>query len=207
MISELLPEEKRKLHEIEHQIADLEHGSTTIHVLDVQMGIKEMAFRLDELDKLVQNEPKTRRDDFRRRVQHLRNSHSHISSSLEALIRRRERSDYDYQRRELFSGAGGRSELEDIEMQVEEGSSLNRSSRMLDEYINVGRDTLSNLMSQKERLKGIQRKAFDILNYLGIANNIMKYIERRDFTDRWIVYGGMIVILLLIVFVWFYLVK
>lgn len=66
---------------------------------------------------------------------------------------------------------------------------------------------MSGLLSQKERLKGIQRKAFDILNSLGIANSLMKAVEGRDTVDKWIVYGGMLFILLLIVLVYLYLAR
>lgn len=72
MLSELLPEVKRKLHELEQQHILLEknavrnpaqqNGAET----DMYMKLNEMNFRLDELDKLVLREPKAKRDDYRR---------------------------------------------------------------------------------------------------------------------------------------------
>lgn len=38
----------------------------------------------------------------------------------------------------------------------------------------------------------------DILNLLGVSNNLMKSAERRDSVDRWIVLGGMIVVLIVL---------
>jgi Golgi SNAP receptor complex protein 2 len=205
LLSELLPEEKRKLHELEQQLIELERGNATIQTSDIYMGLNEMTYRLDELDKLVQNESKARRDDCRRRVQHLRTTYSHIRTSLDSLVRRKDRSRYDVQKQSLFAesnreyGEGG-----DIELEMAESGSLQRSSTMLNEYLNVGKDTLSSLVGQKESLKGIQRKAFDILNSLGIANSLMRAVERRDSVDAYIVYAGMVATLLLMAFVWFY---
>jgi golgi SNAP receptor complex member 2 len=205
MISELLPEEKRKLHELEQQLIEFERGNTTIQASDIDMGLNEMIYRLNELDKLVLKEPKTRRDDFRRRAQHLRTTYSHIRSSLDNLVRRKDRTRYDSNKRDLFAGANHDIEGGDLEAEIAESSSLARSGKMLNEYIAIGQETLSSLGSQRERLKGIQRKAFDILSSLGVANTLMKMVERRDSVDMWIVYGGMVLILFLLGFVWFYL--
>src|SRR5690349_14398311 len=80
MLSELLPEEKKRLHDLEQQLAELEHGNTVIQTNDISLGLEEMATRLDELDKLVQKESKLRKDDYRRRVQHLRTTHNNIKT-------------------------------------------------------------------------------------------------------------------------------
>lgn len=205
MISELLPEEKRKLHDLEQQLIELERGNTIISASDIYMGLNEMVYRLDELDKLVQKESKARRDDFRRRVQHLRTTYAHIRGSLDNLVRRKDRSNFESNKRDLFAEANHNIEAGDIEAEIAEGSSLQRSSKMMNDYLAIGQETLSDLMSQKERLKGIQRKAFDILNSLGIANALMKAVEGRDSVDKWIVYGGMVFILILIFLVWMYL--
>lgn len=202
MISELLPQEKRRLHELEQQLLELERGSITIHPSDIYVGLKEMTFRLDELDKLVLKEPKNRKDDFRRRVHHLRTTYNHIKNSLDGLVRRKDSVSFDSQKKDLFAGAGTGG---DIELEMAESGSLQRSSNMLSEYLSVGQETLSELLEQKGRLKSIQRKALDIMNYLGVSNTIIKAVERRDITDKWIVIIGMVLILLLIGFIWFFL--
>jgi hypothetical protein len=46
--------------------------------------------------------------------------------------------------------------------------------------------------------QGAHRKVLDILNLLGVSNNLMKSAERRDSVDRWIVLGGMIVVLIVL---------
>jgi len=69
---------------------------------------------------------------------------------------------------------------------------------MINNYLAIGQETLSNLVSQKERLKGVQKTTLDMLNYLGISNSLMRSVERRDSVDKWIVYIGMFLILLLL---------
>jgi len=203
-VTELLPEEKRRLHELELQFNEVERGSHTVHASDVQMGLDEMVNRLDELERLIQNEPMKRREDCKRRLLHLRSSHAHIKSSLESLVRRSHAFNFEAQKKSLFSGA-------DLEggtishAEVAENSSLTSSSRMMNQYIAIGQETLGNLIGQKERLKSVHRKVHDILNYLGLSNTIMRTVERRDAVDKWIVFGGMALIILLLVLVYCYL--
>lgn len=205
MINELFPEEKRRLEHIEQQLNALERGSTTIQSSDISLGLQEMSSRLDELDRLAQREhDRNRKEDFRRRVQHLRTSHSHIRSSFESLLRRREHDHNHLQRQSLFNSARGQEITEGFDLEMAESSSLSRSSRMVGDYLQTGQDTLLELMAQRERLKGVQRHVFDMLNYLGVSNTILKSVERREVIDRIIVYAGMAIVLLLIVAVWWY---
>ncbi len=203
MLSELLPEEKRRLHEIEQQLIELERGNSTIHSSDVFLGLQEMSLRLNDLEKLLLRESKAKKDDYRRRLQHLRASHSHVRDSLENYIKRTGSNDYSLQKAKLLASAAAYSQ-QDLELEMAESGSLSRSSQMIGEYLSIGQETLSELVNQRERLKSIQRKAFDMLNYLGVSNSLLKHIERRDGMDKWIVYGGMIMIVLLLFFViWF----
>jgi Golgi SNAP receptor complex protein 2 len=75
---------------------------------------------------------------------------------------------------------------------------------MINNYLAIGQETLSSLMSQRDRLKGVQKKTLDMLNYLGISNSLMRSVERRDNVDKWIVYIGMILILLLVFYLLFW---
>ncbi len=78
---------------------------------------------------------------------------------------------------------------------------------MINQYIAIGQNTLQDLLAQKERLKSVQRKVLDILNYLGLSNSIMKAVEKRDVTDKWIVIIGMVIVLALLFWIWWYLKK
>lgn len=206
MLSELLPEEKRKLHDLEQQLIELERGNTVIQPSDIVLGLQEVSIRLEDFEKQIQKETKAKKDDFRRRLQHLKSTHSHIKESLDNLIRRKGLSNYEGQRAQLLAGARSKPS-DDLALEMAENGSLVRSSRMVNEYLTMGQETLQDLVSQRERLKSIQRKAFDMLNYLGVSNTLMKGVEQRDVVDRWIVIGGMIFILILLYLVWRYMMK
>ena len=75
---------------------------------------------------------------------------------------------------------------------------------MINNQLAIGQETLSNLVSQKERLKGVQKTTLDMLNYLGVSNSLMRSVERRDFVDKWIVYVGMVLVLLLVIYLLFW---
>jgi hypothetical protein len=202
MISELLPEDKRRLHELEQQLADLQRGNSTIQVSDISLGLQEMNGRLEELDKIASRESKSHRDDYKRRVVHLRNSYNHIKSSLDSYARRKNISTHELNRAELFGNADLEIGVKDED--IAENSSLSQSERMIKEYISIGQSTLSELASQRDRLKNVQRKVFDILNYLGLSNSIMRMVEGRDRTDRIIVFSGAAAITLLLFCVWYF---
>jgi Golgi SNAP receptor complex protein 2 len=200
MLSELIAEDKRRICELEQQLAEFEKGSRNIYASDIFLGLEEMTRRLDELEKQASKESKTRRDDMRRRVQHLKNSHTHVKLSLENLVKRRENSRFETEKKELFGNAS--EDYSNIDLEMAESDSLSRSSNMINNYVATGREALNELLSQKDRLKGVQRKVLDILNLLGISGSIMKAVERRDIFDKWLVYIGMILITLLLFFVW-----
>lgn len=202
MIEELLPEEKRRLHGLEQQLIELERGSKNIHPTDIYVGLNELSFRLNELDKLVQRESKLRREDFRRRVQHVRTNYNHIKSSLDDYVKKNSSNSYDSQKAELFSEANGN--LGDIQLEMAESGSLDRSNSAMGDYLAQGRETLSELYAQRDRLKNVQKKVFDILNYLGIAGTIMKAVEKREVIDRLIVIGGILVVIGLISCIWWF---
>ena len=64
---------------------------------------------------------------------------------------------------------------------------------------------LEALGQQRSALKGIERKVLDLANTLGVSNSVMRVIERRQLVDKAIVYGGMLLTLWLLWFVFVHL--
>ena len=58
--------------------------------------------------------------------------------------------------------------------------------------------SLTELTSQREMLKGTQRKVLDMLTTLGVSSSTIRIIERRNVVDKMIVYGGMLITALLL---------
>jgi hypothetical protein len=151
-------------------------------------------------------EPRSKIDDYRRRLAHLKSSAQHIKLSLDNCGRK-----YNYysnlakRKAELMGGRQGRGD--DVVLEMAENGSLSRSSQMIGEYLSIGKETLSELGGQRERLKAVQRRVLDMFNYLGLSSTLMKGIENREYVDKLIVFGGMFVVLIILLVVYFYLRK
>ncbi|XP_072086092.1 membrin-11-like [Arachis hypogaea] len=73
-----------------------------------------------------------------------------------------------------------------------------RNSRLeLQNSIALGKTILSSIHGQRERLKSARRKAFDVLNIVGMSNSVLRLIERRNHVDQQIKYAA---ILLTVIF-------
>ncbi|KAI8806732.1 hypothetical protein BJ742DRAFT_815114 [Cladochytrium replicatum] len=73
------------------------------------------------------------------------------------------------------------------------GASVNR----LDEFILMGRQSLQELVDQRNMLKNTRRRMLDIANSLGLSTSVIRFIEQRTVTDRYILYGGMVLMVVL----------
>ena len=138
-----------------------------------------------------------------RRVGYLRSTYTHVKQSLEVMVRRRDQLRYEQDRRDLFRNSSGGGDV-NVDLELAEGESLDRSSSMVQGYLTAGQETLHELLSQKDRLKGVQRRVLDIMGYLGVSASIMKAVERREAVDKWIVYGGMMIVSAITFSLWWY---
>ena len=205
MLSELLPEAKRLLYELEIKLTEAERGHSSHQLSDIDLGIQDMSVRIEALEKLASKETKSRKDDAKRRVQHLRTTYKHIQTSYENILRRKSKEgSYSSDRDKLFSGADLEEYAANIDLELAQNKSIDNSTRMVDSYLQQGQETLSELVNQRERLKSAHKKLFDILNYLGLSSKTMRSIERRDKTDAMIVAAGMVFVLLVIFLLWWY---
>lgn len=68
-----------------------------------------------------------------------------------------------------------------------------------------GHSTLDNLKSQRDKLKGVGKRILDIGNTLGLSNHTMRVIEKRISEDKYVLYVGMAVTLLIIfIFIYYF---
>lgn len=86
-----------------------------------------------------------------------------------------------------------------------EARKLASSSTHMDEIIEMGHSSLQELAAQRHMLKGTQRRLLDIANSLGLSQSAMRFIERRGTADKYILYGGMLATLLVIMLLVYFL--
>ncbi|KAJ3295757.1 protein transport protein bos1 [Rhizoclosmatium sp. JEL0117] len=80
---------------------------------------------------------------------------------------------------------------------MDEHQKLTGAESRIDEFITMGRGALSELYEQRQILKSTQKRMYDIATSLGMSSTVIKYIEKRASQDRWILFGGMFVVVLL----------
>lgn len=77
--------------------------------------------------------------------------------------------------------------------------------RGVDDMLMTGSNALDNLKSQRDKLKGAHKRILDIGNTLGLSNHTMRLIEKRISEDRYVLYVGMAVTLLIIfIFIYYF---
>lgn len=64
---------------------------------------------------------------------------------------------------------------------------------------------LETLRYNRETLKGAHRRIIDLANTLGLSNATISLIERRVVQDKYVLFGGMLLTLAVVVLVIIYL--
>lgn len=162
-----------------------------------------------DMDRMWRNQvlAKAQRDLWKRRIEQVAEEVESLKAGLDRYLLRQHRRQVDAQERaELFRRTRGDGaiilQVHDDEMRAVQ--SAKNSSRMLDDAYATGVAVLAQYAVQRDRLKSAQRKAYDVLNTVGLGNTMMRVIERRHRMDRWIAYGGMAstIFILIVVIYW-----
>ena len=82
-----------------------------------------------------------------------------------------------------------------------ESRRLHESDSAIDGLTGNATAVLDQLGQQRGALKGVHKRVLDLATTLGVSNSVMKMIERRQFLDKLLVYGGMLAVLALLWFV------
>lgn len=151
------------------------------------------------MNALLVSERPEKRPLWRLKIDELRHETNFLAADLKRFQRAR---DTAYQREQLFHrrSAASTSAIDDL---TAEGESLQRSSAQVDDLMESGRATMSSLAMQRERLKASHRSALSMINTLGLSNSVMRMIQSRQKNDRYIVFGG-IALCLLVLFLCIY---
>ena len=79
-----------------------------------------------------------------------------------------------------------------IDRALEHNNALQNSNRGVDDLLNQGHAMLESLRDQRTLMKNIRKKVLDISSFLGMSNTVMRLIDRRSETDKYVLFGGMI---------------
>ncbi|RHY05989.1 hypothetical protein DYB28_000105 [Aphanomyces astaci] len=216
--SALYPQARKLVFELKTQLNYLESspsnsdgtgGSTESQARENAAGLKSL---VDQLDSLVYNENPSNREIWAKKVHQIREEYMLLNTTLEQRCIQFSRSQIEFQERDKLMSRQRHQNGNDIHYLSQEHDSLHRSSRMINELNDLGAATMSNLSTsppivhhpctlmlpvddQRSRLKGVHRKVLDVASHLGLSGSLLRVIERRETADKWIVYGGIVVVL------------
>lgn len=164
------------------------------------------------LRSLMLQLPFNKRETWKRQVEQISDELTFLRSSINKLLKHLDDSERD---RQLLLGLSSLSdkkwstsaittEEERMKRLSSQSSSLQRSIALVEQMKTTGASVLDMLSSQRETIHAAQRKVLDIGLMLGVSQSTIRMIERRNLVDKIIVYGGMILVSLLLFYIfWF----
>jgi Golgi SNAP receptor complex protein 2 len=211
-IVELFPKCRKLAYDARQHLAQAQHG--TVSVTELYMVLEELGRQLDCMEELVVRETPAQRDVWKRKITELRQECFTLQKSGEATAAYSTRQQQQQQRNGNMYGnerdelmlrrrkrrGGDESDLGNL---ADESTSLQQSHNMVGDLLASGQASLTGLVDQRQRLRGVKRVLVDIGSRLGLSQSTMRIIERRDITDAYLVAAGMVVTCLVIYFVWF----
>ncbi|KAL7549378.1 hypothetical protein ACHAWF_012648 [Thalassiosira exigua] len=205
-IVELFPKCRKLAYDSRQQLSQVQNG--LLGPMELFLSLDELSRQLDLMENLAHRETPAQREMWKRKIlelredgQSIRRQGEHYDRMVSAGMRqRRERDELLARRRRNRSGGRDADEMQQL---TEEADSLANSHGMMNDLLASGQANLSSLVGQRQRMRWVNRKMLDIGNKIGLSNSTMRMIERRDATDAYLVFGGMIVTLLVIYFLYF----
>ncbi|KAF5799370.1 putative GOSR2/Membrin/Bos1 [Helianthus annuus] len=196
----LLLKTRDDLEKLERLFAAVDSPELSVSVRRDISQIQTLCSEMDGLWRSVASKPQ--RDLWKRKVEQVAEEADSLRVSLDRYMQRQQKRLQEAQERaDLLGRTNGESShiLRIFDEEAQAMESARNSSRMLEEATATGTAILAKYSEQRERLKGAQRKALDVLNTLGLSNSVLRIIERRNRVDQWIKYAGMILTLIVVV--------
>ncbi|KAL9993669.1 putative GOSR2/Membrin/Bos1 [Helianthus debilis subsp. tardiflorus] len=196
----LLLKTRDDLEKLERLFAAVDSPDLSVSVRRDISQIQTLCSEMDGLWRSVASKPQ--RDLWKRKVEQVAEEADSLRVSLDRYMQRQQKRLQEAQERaDLLGRTNGESShiLRIFDEEAQAMESARNSSRMLEEATATGTAILAKYSEQRERLKGAQRKALDVLNTLGLSNSVLRIIERRNRVDQWIKYAGMILTLVVVV--------
>lgn len=208
-VSELWPKAAKLEFDIQSNIGLVQRGDKTPD--EVWIRVEELQHQLTQLETLIAAEPVGRREQWRMRLNNLGTALAGDRSELERFtqctnrraIEQREREELLRNRRVNSTQFGWQHDHHsDMQRAADTSDSLSSSMNMVGGYIAQSQASLAELIDQKSRMKAAHRRILNMAESLGVSNSVLRVIERTDFIDRLVVFGGMFVVTIVLWIAW-----
>lgn len=132
----------------------------------------------------------------------------HVQASLRSFQKKRYLREKEKTDREELLNRRFTTNSEDTSINIDysltHNRSLNNANRGVDDLLSQGYATLENLRDQREMLKRTRTRMLNFLNTLGLSNTVMNLIERRAYQDKFVLFGGMMITVSIMFFIYMY---
>ncbi|BES97584.1 unnamed protein product [Nesidiocoris tenuis] len=195
------------------KLEQLRGSNDTIKIeLEIQGRIDTITSNCEKLDIMVNKEPVTRRQNAKLRIDQLKYDNRHLQAALrmfqhESHRRREEEREREelLTRRFTTNSASEAATAIQIDHSLQHNDSLLNANRGVDDLLMSGSSILDNMREQRSKLKGAHKRMMDIANTLGLSNTTMRFIERRAYEDKYVLFGGMVITLIVLIVMIMYL--
>merc|ERR1711991_533876 len=182
----------------EKRVATMRATSISQSYMELQKQIDQLGASLATLLKAV---PPT--DDlWRRKIQKAQNEQKMMQTALREVCKRRNiaREEEEEKRalQERRFDVGGVK----LDNEYKIHAAASDSVSMVQRYIEMGRATVGEFRRQRALLEQVQERMVDAGHTMGLSQSMIGVIRRRDFVDRLITFGGMVVVLVIVALIW-----
>uniref|UniRef100_A0A7M5VE69 Golgi SNAP receptor complex member 2 n=1 Tax=Clytia hemisphaerica TaxID=252671 RepID=A0A7M5VE69_9CNID len=170
--------------------------------MSIQQNVQEVYKNCSRLEEYVFKEPPQRKQASKLKVDQIIYDIRHIDSSYKGYIHKKRQQEAEERRREELMSMPFRTNAENdtkisMDYALQHHDALQGADRNIGQMRHTGMSALEQMKNQRMSLKGVRRRMMDIGNTLGLSNTVMRMIDKRGTQDKWIVYGGIILTLLI----------
>lgn len=151
-------------------------------------------------------ETSSKGDVWKRKVEKVADDVDKLNRALNKhYVKEKRRQKEEDDRQELIARRAGLGGPDSLRLQMDEEAqveSLQNSRRVVAEAYETGLAILGRMAGQRDALKAVHRKVLDVANQLGLSDSLLRVIDKRQRVDKIITYGGMLVVVLVLLLVW-----
>jgi Golgi SNAP receptor complex protein 2 len=182
-------------------------------ILELQAQLSANINKLSRAERsirdMVAHLPLNKRDHWKREIENVTDESRFLRRSVDKYMRTIHDSERD---RELLMGSykgstndeAARTHEERMGELHKQRASMSRSLQVIEQMKDVGTNVMEMLSEQSDTLRGVHRKVIDMGISMGVVGSTLRLIERRHKMDKWIVYIGMVLIMALLIFVFWW---
>ncbi|KAK5576362.1 hypothetical protein RB653_007503 [Dictyostelium firmibasis] len=205
-LDDLYKQANKLLFSIRNDLETLETGTDTSVIIQSKLStnINHLSRLSDQIDGMVSNEPIAKREIWRIKVKQLVEESKSLRKSLDMFLQTKYKKQMEEEEKNKLMGKRKAGENSAIGNLMKENKHLNDSNSTLDSLTEMGNSIIYNLVGQNSKLKGVNKKIYDIANTLGLSRSVIQKIKRRQHQDKVIVYSGMVIVLIIVFLLWYF---